>query len=370
MTPPLRIGAIGCGGLSSSCHLPAIRALPELDLVALCDLDRGRLAAAAQQFNVRETFTDFEHMLDTLALDGVSVIGPPDLHVAAAKSLLRRQVPFLTEKPLATKVADALELATLAAAHGDCGMVAYTSRAAPAQRLAWRISRAPEFGTLSFVSTAHRTQAAMYTYWDLEDPQEAFIHLHGVHAIDLWRFFGGDPEEVSASIAGWRVEKQDPLHARGSIVAFVRSAKGPHGIVQMKAGNAYNGAIDSDVMGELGRVRVESDMTLRYDGPRAWMADLMAGDVLADKITAEQPAGCFVGTGLVHPAYYPDFFRLEWLAFARNVIAGTPLSPSIADGCRTVLLADAICRSLRQGGPFVKVDGCEHPADDGRRRRE
>jgi len=353
--PPLRIGAIGCGSLSSAYHLPGIASTPGLTLTALCDLDEGSLDEAARRFGVRETFTDFEKMLDTVPLDGVSVVGPPSLHVAAARSLLRRGIPFLTEKPLTTRPEEAVELARLAQEHGDCGMVGYTSRSAPAQRLARRLSRLPEFGTLSFVLTAHRTQCPMHPYWDKADAREAFIHLHGVHAIDLWRFLGGDPVEVSTSVAGWRVEDGGE-YARGSILVTVRTPGGPHGIIQMKAGNPFNGNIDSDVMGEHARVRVENDMTLVYDGPREWVRNAMEGDVLSDQIAGEQPTGCFVGTGLIHPAYYPDFFRLEWLAFARNLLAGQPLSPSIVDGCRTVFLTEAICRSLREDGAWVRVD--------------
>lgn len=44
------------------------------------------------------------------------------------------------------------------------------------------------------------------------------------------------------------------------------------------------------------------------------------------------------------------------MTFARNVLAGNPLSPSTTEGCKTAFLTDAICQSLKQGGSLAKVD--------------
>jgi len=120
---PIRIGGIGCGGMASGVHFPAIQKIPELKLVALCDIDETRLAEAADRFRVADTFTRFEEMLDSGKLDAVSLIGPPSLHVMAARACLTRQIPFMTEKPLALTVSEARELADLAERYGDCGQV-------------------------------------------------------------------------------------------------------------------------------------------------------------------------------------------------------------------------------------------------------
>jgi len=71
---------------------------------------------------------------------------------------------------------------------------------------------------------------------------------------------------------------------------------------------------------------------------------------------ADQPVGRFVHTGLISHTYLHDFFRFEWIAFAHAVLAGTPLSPSTIEGCKTAFLTDAICRSLREGGKVTRVE--------------
>jgi len=57
---PLRIGAIGCGSMATGFHLPGIQRIPELKLVALCDINQERLKAASARFNIADTFTDFD----------------------------------------------------------------------------------------------------------------------------------------------------------------------------------------------------------------------------------------------------------------------------------------------------------------------
>jgi len=62
-----------------------------------------------------------------------------------------------------------------------------------------------------------------------------------------------------------------------------------------------------------------------------------------------------LSAGLTVSSYYPDYFRFEWQAFARNLLTGKSLSPSILDGYHTACLTEAICRSLRNGGAMTQV---------------
>lgn len=355
-TAPLRVGVVGCGGMAAGLHIPAIIRIPELELAAVCDINPERLASAAAQFGVTRTFADFREMLDGCELDAVGVIGPPDLHVQVARVCLEKQIPFMTEKPLATKLEDARELAELAAKHGDCGMVAYTSRFGPANRMAWGISRSEEFGPITYVATTHLSICPMPKgYWGIDDLAESFIKLHGVHAIDLWRFFGGDPVEVNASVAGLRVA-EDGKSALGSILAHARTSDGPHGTIHMKAGASHNGDINVDVMGQSSRARIEDEQSLNYEQGSGGLRQAFADDLLSDTLLAEATVGQYMTPGLASYSYYPDFFRFEWMAFARSLVRGIPLSPSITDAYRTTCLTEAICQSLREGGGIVRVE--------------
>jgi len=355
-TRTLRIGAIGCGPFASAYHFPAIAAISELELVAFCSRSGTRAKAQTQHYGGAEVYTDFRKMLDKGKLDGVCVVGPPQLHVEAAKECLIRQLPFMTEKPLAATLEEARSVARLAAEQGDCGMVGYTSRCCPVQRLALRTSQQAEFGKLVYIATTHLTMAAMHPIWDIEDPIESFVKEHGVHAIDLWRYFGGNPAVVGANVAGFQ-KRFDTFYA-GSVLVTVRNPDGgPHGTIHMKAGASHNGDINTDIMGEGTRLRVSNNQALDYECRPNWAESLMEGDVLAGTIPHDATASSRVElSGLEAPSYYPDFFRFEWLSFARSVLGGLALSPSITDAYHTACLTESICRSLRDDGAPVQVD--------------
>ncbi|MDO8686380.1 MAG: Gfo/Idh/MocA family oxidoreductase, partial [Clostridiales bacterium] len=335
--------------MACSLHFPAIQKIPDLKLVALCDIDPERLKTAAVQFGIANTFTDIEEMLDNCDLDAVSIIGQPSLHVLGAQKCLKRQIPFMTEKPLAIKVDEAGELTGLADKYGDCGQVGYTNRYSPAQRLAWQVSHSDEFGKISYVSTTHYTMSNIGNHghiWGIKDRVETLIQLHGVHAIDLWRFFGGDPYEVSASVAEVSAsvagEKQDENSVFASVLAYVRTINGPHGVIHIKTQASHNGDINTDIMGNYSRIRVENDKDVIYERSGAngndWVRRAMADDVLRDTFLADQPVGQFIGNGMISHSYWGDFFHFEWMAFADSLLSGKSLSPSIKDAYRTVCL--------------------------------
>jgi len=348
---PIRVGAIGCGRLSSSHHLPAIQRIPELELVALCDIDGERLGMMSGRLGVSRTYTDFVEMLEDAPIDAVSCVGPPELHMLGALACMERQIPFMTEKPLALHIPDVVRLEAAAEKYGDCGQIGYTSRCAPAQRVARNVSRRADFGPICYVATTHLNYDPMGPCWDIEDPVEGYINLHGVHAIDLWRFFGGDPVEVAASVAGRRT---DDGGGRLSVLAYVRTEDGPHGTIQMRSGASHNGDVNADVMGDGTRVRAENNRHVIYERGQEWLKEAMKDDVLADTMGGDTPAGEFMSSGMGIDSYM-DFFRYEWMAFARRLQSGAELSPSVLDACKTVRLTHAICGSIRNGGATTTV---------------
>jgi predicted dehydrogenase len=86
------------------------------NIVALCDVDAGLLAAARQQFPQAAAYGDFRKMLDRNDLDAI-VVGTPDhTHAVAAVAALRSGRHVYCEKPLAHTVSEARRIAEVAKA--------------------------------------------------------------------------------------------------------------------------------------------------------------------------------------------------------------------------------------------------------------
>jgi len=71
-----RLAFIGAGGFATSALYPNIHKVPQIDLVAVCDLDEEKARRNARNFGAREVYTDADTMLDEQEPDGVFVIGP------------------------------------------------------------------------------------------------------------------------------------------------------------------------------------------------------------------------------------------------------------------------------------------------------
>jgi predicted dehydrogenase len=115
MTERLRMAMIGTGWWATTAHLPSMAANARIDLVAVCDPDPSRAAAAALAFDVPQEYSDIEELLARAEVDAVVIATPHTTHFELASAALRAGVHVLVEKPLTTTAADAWELVRLAA---------------------------------------------------------------------------------------------------------------------------------------------------------------------------------------------------------------------------------------------------------------
>ena len=95
----LRAGIVGCGGISRS-HAGAHANLEEVDLVAMCDINREALNNRADEYGISHRYTDYEEMFAREALDIVSVCTHAPLHAPIAIAAAQAGIHVLCEKPL------------------------------------------------------------------------------------------------------------------------------------------------------------------------------------------------------------------------------------------------------------------------------
>jgi predicted dehydrogenase len=117
----VRAAVLGAGSHSFRNVRPALAYAP-VDVVAICDLDRGRAAAYAEGFGGCRTYTDHREMLERERLDCVLIVTGYDgtgslLHPALAADVLRAGVSAWVEKPAVASLDD-VELIRQARASG------------------------------------------------------------------------------------------------------------------------------------------------------------------------------------------------------------------------------------------------------------
>ena len=100
----LRLGFIGTGWITAR-HLAVLARLRRTELVGVVSRDLARAAAVATMWG-GTGYDELTRMLDERSPDVAFVCLPPDRSPAACAELVRRGIPFLTEKPLGAVAAD------------------------------------------------------------------------------------------------------------------------------------------------------------------------------------------------------------------------------------------------------------------------
>jgi predicted dehydrogenase len=93
-----RVALLGTGVIAVP-HAAALKSLPDIELIAGCDLDEQKGRAFQQQVNAAHCFQDLKTMLDRVSPDVVHVLLPPAAHAQAAELCLAAGSHVLVEKP-------------------------------------------------------------------------------------------------------------------------------------------------------------------------------------------------------------------------------------------------------------------------------
>jgi len=94
-----KVALIGCGR-NSDTHLRVYAQNPEVDLVAVCDIDQGLAESKAKRFAAKSFYTSYEKIL-SLDLDLIDIVTPTTTHSHLAVEALERGHNVLVEKPMA-----------------------------------------------------------------------------------------------------------------------------------------------------------------------------------------------------------------------------------------------------------------------------
>ena len=115
------IGVVGAGAIAQLAHLPVLSKMRGVELVALCDNDRPKARALADRFEVPDTYTDIEDLLEADELDAVVIATPNHLHEPHVLSALAAGVDVLCERPLALTARGVERIVNAGRARGSQG---------------------------------------------------------------------------------------------------------------------------------------------------------------------------------------------------------------------------------------------------------
>ena len=295
----VRFALAGCGRIAAN-HMESIKVHAErAELVAVCDPDPARRAAAVERTGARG-YASLEEMLAAETPDCVIITTPSGLHSRQAIQCARAGVNVMTEKPMATRWQDGLAMVR---ACDEAGVRLFVVKQNRRNRTLQLLKKAMDLGRFGRVYTIavnvfwtrpqeYYDSAAWRGTWEFDGG--AFMN-QASHYVDLLDWIGGPIESVMAytGTLARNIEVEDTGVAA---LKWRNGAMGTISVTMLTYPKNMEGSIT--ILGEKGSVRiggvaVNEIKHWEFDAPHAMDAQIADASYATTSIY-----------GFGHPLYY------------------------------------------------------------------
>lgn len=276
--------------------------------------------------------TDLDEVLRQPDVDAVIISTPAPSHADVIERSALSGKAIFTEKPLAQNLTDGLRAVQAVERAGVSAQVGFQRRYDPAYMKAKAMIDAGDLGRLEGFRAVGRDPTPPPTEY-LITAGGLLVDMGG-HDLDLARFLVGEVAEVRA-VGGALVKPELAEHGEhDTALALLTFENGALGTLEVGLRTSYGYDIRTEVLGEKGRVHIERDRR-----PDLTVYDERGGNFDRPRHFTER---------------FPEAYIAEMTTFARNVLAGQPVTPTPRDGLYTLRLALAAQHAL-VSGETVKV---------------
>lgn len=192
---PIKIGLIGCGGISHA-HARGYQNLTDLfQVTATCDVVESNAEERGQQLGAERIYTNYEKMLKEADIEAVDICLPHDLHAEVSIASSEAGKHVIVEKPIAITLAEADSMISAAKKAGAILMVALNERYDPPHERIKQMIEEGKLGQLICIRIDHNQNVRLPEgHWirSKERLGGGVLIGSGIHRVDLLRWFGGE----------------------------------------------------------------------------------------------------------------------------------------------------------------------------------
>ena len=207
MAAKLKAGIIGCGGIANGKHMPNIRKIDEVEMVAFCDIILERAERAARSFGAKDAkvYENYKELIADKSIDVVYVLTPNREHSFMTIEALEAGKHVLCEKPMAKTSKEAKAMVEAAKKAGKLLTIGYQGRYRDNSQMLKKMVERGDLGEVYFAK-AHAVRRRGVPTWGVFLDGEAqgggpLIDI-GTHALDLtlWTMNNYKPKSVLGSV--------------------------------------------------------------------------------------------------------------------------------------------------------------------------
>jgi predicted dehydrogenase len=312
----MKVAVIGVGGIGKG-HVQNLSGMDEADLVAVADIDDERSRRICDEFEVKNSYTDYDVMMDREDLDAVFVCTPPFAHLGPVRSAADRDIAVFIEKPLDSKIKRAKEIVEVCEDSKIVNQMGYHWRF-DSGRVAAREILLKEGGPVGMVEGRWWGGVYRVPWWTKRDLSGGQITEQTTHIFDQARWLAGEVKSLQALMAtrmNFDMEDYDIEDVSAVLLEF---ESGAIGLVS---------STNASVRYEVGVKVVAKNLKYEDDSRRI-------------KVSWKDREQDFEGEGSPYVA--------EEKAFLSSVESGEPSEVNVSEGLRSVELSLGAIKASQQ----------------------
>jgi predicted dehydrogenase len=350
----LGIGIIGCGRVAQMRHLPILKKLRGIQLVAIADRDPAALSHVGGQYPMARQFDSHATLLQDPKVNAVLICTPPQDHYRQARDVLLSGKNLYVDSPLAITEVECDELVALAKEAGSVATVGLNLRWHSQVQRARRDIQAGRVGTVQAINSIFTTPSRglrgdVFPPWRQPSRVEGSVFGESsIQHFDIWRLLtGAEFSELSV---------QCPV--MGGPVSLTARLQSPGGESATPIAAA---AVFSEYSGDNNEIRViGSHGTLslslyRFNGYRHRAALSSPGSAKAHLGALAESIRCLPQgfSNLMQQGEYGTTFRRQLEAFVAACRGRQGGIVSMEDGRAATVAALAAYQSMVSGQTIV-----------------
>lgn len=186
----LKVGIIGCGGIANRKHMPSIKELENVEMVAFCDIIPERAEQAAKEYGTADAkvYTDYRELLKDESIDNVRVLTQNRLHCQITVDALNAGKHVMCEKPMALNYEEAKKMLEAQQKSGKLLTIGYQHKFDPDVVYAKKEAEKNVFGDMYFAKANVVRRRGVPTWGVFTQQSEqgggSLIDI-GTHALDV-----------------------------------------------------------------------------------------------------------------------------------------------------------------------------------------
>uniref|UniRef100_UPI004048BEA7 Gfo/Idh/MocA family protein n=1 Tax=Algoriphagus sp. TaxID=1872435 RepID=UPI004048BEA7 len=376
MSQTIKAAIVGTGFIGPA-HLEALRRIPNVEVVALVEVNQELADEKAKQLGIPRAYV-FADMLNQADIDVVHICTPNFLHYIQAKAVLEAKKHVICEKPLAISLAEAEDLVKIAKTSGLVNAVHFNLRYYPMVRQMKVMREKGELGEVySIMGSYLQDWLFLQTdyNWRLEPDKSGdsrAIADIGSHLLDITEYVTGlritqvmadfstvhktrlKPLKTIETYSGKMLTPADyqevPINTEDHATVLLRFDNGSKGSITVSQVNAgRKNRLNIEIAGSVSAVEFNSERPNEL-----WIGKREKANeqLMKDPSLVHREVSSLVSFPGGHNEGFPDTSKQLFKEVYAAILAGKqpehPSYPTFADGWRELLIGERIVESNKK----------------------